>query len=155
MVYANLGIAQAIQLRIDEGFANILKALDEDRGYEPNYVFYDYRIRRVAEALLYCAKLYSSLGVDTSKNVFFAIRHSGLKNRIMHASKTLKIIRKTHKSVEDEIDTHAEFAISQIESDLVQLVKELTEPLFTIFDFFKVTDYEYENIINKFVRGQS
>jgi hypothetical protein len=33
MVYANLGISQAIQLRIDEGFANILKALDEDRGY--------------------------------------------------------------------------------------------------------------------------
>ena len=33
MVYANLGIAQAIQLRIDEGFANILKALDKDRGY--------------------------------------------------------------------------------------------------------------------------
>jgi len=33
MVYANLGIAQAVQLRIDEGFANILKALDEDRGY--------------------------------------------------------------------------------------------------------------------------
>jgi hypothetical protein len=33
MVYANLGIAQAVQGRIDEGFANILKALDEDRGY--------------------------------------------------------------------------------------------------------------------------
>jgi len=33
MVYANLGIAQAIQLRIDEGFANLLKAIDEDRGY--------------------------------------------------------------------------------------------------------------------------
>lgn len=33
MVYANLGIAQAVQRRIDEGFANILKALDEDRGY--------------------------------------------------------------------------------------------------------------------------
>jgi len=33
MVYANLGIAQAIRLKIDEGFANILKALDEDRGY--------------------------------------------------------------------------------------------------------------------------
>lgn len=33
MVYANLGIAQAMQLNIDEGFANILKALVEDRGY--------------------------------------------------------------------------------------------------------------------------
>ena len=33
MVYANLGVVQAAQLKIDEGFANILKALDEDRGY--------------------------------------------------------------------------------------------------------------------------
>jgi len=33
MVYANLGITQAVQGKIDEGFANILKALDEDRGY--------------------------------------------------------------------------------------------------------------------------
>jgi len=33
MVYANLGISQAAQLKIDQGFANILKALDEDRGY--------------------------------------------------------------------------------------------------------------------------
>ena len=33
MVYANLGVAQAAQMKLDEGFANILKALDEDRGY--------------------------------------------------------------------------------------------------------------------------
>jgi len=33
MVYANLGVAQAAQRKIDEGFANILKALIEDFGY--------------------------------------------------------------------------------------------------------------------------
>jgi hypothetical protein len=33
MVYANLGVMQASQRKIDEGFANILKALDEDGGY--------------------------------------------------------------------------------------------------------------------------
>jgi len=33
IVYANLGIAQDAQKRIDEGFVNILKALDEDREY--------------------------------------------------------------------------------------------------------------------------
>jgi len=33
LAYANLGIAQAAQMKLDEGFANILKALDEDRGY--------------------------------------------------------------------------------------------------------------------------
>jgi hypothetical protein len=33
MVYANLGVTQASQKKMDEGFANILKALDEDAGY--------------------------------------------------------------------------------------------------------------------------
>lgn len=33
MVYANLGVMQAAQRKIDEGFANIRKALDEDKGY--------------------------------------------------------------------------------------------------------------------------
>jgi hypothetical protein len=33
MVYANLGVMQAAQRKIDEGFANIRKALDEDQGY--------------------------------------------------------------------------------------------------------------------------
>jgi len=33
IVYANLGVAQSAQMKIDEGFANILKALIEDSGY--------------------------------------------------------------------------------------------------------------------------
>jgi len=33
MAYANLGVAQSAQMKLDEGFANILNALDEDRGY--------------------------------------------------------------------------------------------------------------------------
>jgi len=33
IAYANLGVAQTSQMKLDEGIANILKALDEDRGY--------------------------------------------------------------------------------------------------------------------------
>ncbi len=33
IVYANLGVAQSAQMKIDDGFANILKALIEDSGY--------------------------------------------------------------------------------------------------------------------------
>ena len=33
--YANLGVAQAAQMKLDEGFANILNAFDEDRCYYP------------------------------------------------------------------------------------------------------------------------
>jgi hypothetical protein len=33
MIYANLGVAQSSQMKLDEGFANILKALHEDAVY--------------------------------------------------------------------------------------------------------------------------
>jgi len=36
IVYANLGVAQSAQMKLDEGFANILKALHEDSIYSPN-----------------------------------------------------------------------------------------------------------------------
>lgn len=36
IVYGNLGVAQAAQMKLDEGFANILKALIEDAGYSTN-----------------------------------------------------------------------------------------------------------------------
>lgn len=41
IVYANLGVAQSAQMKLDEGFANILKALIEDSGYSPNEPQYD------------------------------------------------------------------------------------------------------------------
>jgi hypothetical protein len=57
MVYANLGIAQAIQKLIDEGFANLLKALDEDRGYyalgrQPTQEFFESPLFKQLEQIL-------------------------------------------------------------------------------------------------------
>lgn len=40
IVYANLGVAQSAQKKLDEGFANILKALIEDSGYSDETVEY-------------------------------------------------------------------------------------------------------------------
>ncbi|MCW4050889.1 MAG: hypothetical protein NWE89_14265 [Candidatus Bathyarchaeota archaeon] len=39
IVYANLGVAQSAQMKLDEGFANILKALIEDSGYSKYDLF--------------------------------------------------------------------------------------------------------------------
>jgi len=68
MAYANLGVAQAAQMKLDEGFANILKALIEDRGYSPdtapehglrkNPLFLQFEERFVIDQLsLYVVKL--------------------------------------------------------------------------------------------------
>ena len=44
--------------------------------------------------------------------------------------------------------------LSSIESNLVQLVKNLTHPLFMVFDFFNPSDALYGDIVNKFVEGK-
>ncbi len=67
MVYANLGIALAAQLRIDEGFANILKALDEDRGYlgkgkKPSKEIFNNRLFRQTERVIIVDRLEAQLG---------------------------------------------------------------------------------------------
>ncbi|MGD0496124.1 MAG: hypothetical protein ABSB28_08790 [Candidatus Bathyarchaeia archaeon] len=45
MIYANLGVAQSAQMKLDEGFANILKALIEDSPYSENTPEYNLRRR--------------------------------------------------------------------------------------------------------------
>jgi hypothetical protein len=62
IIYANLGVAQASQMKLDEGFANILKALHEDGVYSSdtttpednlrkNELFTQFEDRFVKEAL--------------------------------------------------------------------------------------------------------
>jgi len=131
-----------------------LISLFEDYRNKPDNIFFDTRIVRITEALLYCAKLYSLLGVDLKKRIFFSIRHFGLKNRTLIAAKQSRWLRREYKSLENEVDTTIEFTLNQIESDLVQLVQKITDPLFTIFDFFQLADSVYEDIVNNFVKGQ-
>ena len=131
-----------------------LMSLFEDYRGQPENIYFDTRIVRITEGLLYCAKLYSLLGVDMNKKVSFSIRHSGLKNRVLIAVNESRWLRKEYKSLENEVDTTIDFTLNQIESDLVQLVQKITDPLFTIFDFFQLADSVYEDIVNKFVKGQ-
>lgn len=131
-----------------------LTSLVEDYNNKSENIFFDTRIVRITEALLYCAKLYSFFEIDTNKKVFFSIRHSGLQKRTLIAANSLRFMRTEYKSLENEIDTTIEFTLNQIESDLVQLVKKITDPLFTLFDFFQLDDSVYEDIVNKFVKGQ-
>jgi len=131
-----------------------LISLFEDCRNRPENIFFDTRIVRITESLLYCAKLYSSFGVDANRKVFFSIRHSGIENRTLIASTPSRHLREGYKSLENEIDTPIEFTLKQIESDLVQLVKKMADPLFMLFDFFQLADSVYEDIVNNFVNGQ-
>jgi hypothetical protein len=130
-----------------------LGSLFED-ARDPTKIFFNTRIVRATEALLYCARLYARLGVDPTTNVNIAVRHGGFRGRIIGSSNPGRIIRERAPAVEDEVDSGTKTSLQEIESRLVALVKELVAPLLVLFDFFEIGDAIYEEIVNGFVQGR-
>lgn len=133
-----------------DGSFYLLKSLFENR--KPGNIFYDTRIIRITEALLYAVRLYSGLKVKPESLIRIGIRHGGLKNHILSNAVGREIL--TRKSDEDEVYTEIDTTLEKIESDLVDYVEEFTQPLFVIFNFFKVDKKLLERIVDDFVAGR-
>jgi hypothetical protein len=89
--------------------------LFEDSRAE-NGIFFDTRIVRTTEALMYSSNLYRELGADGNISVRFAVRHTGLKGRILGA------VGRRHvppglPSSEDEVISEVSFLLSDFEKD--------------------------------------
>ena len=111
---------------------------------------------RITEALLYCARLYESLGVSESVEVNIGISHGGLQNRVMRAANPARdsgLLGK-HSTSEDEAGSAISVPLSEVRSSIVDRVKELAEPLFLLFDFFQPSDAVYDEIVSNFVEGR-
>jgi hypothetical protein len=135
-----------------DGSFYLLKSLFEDTR-EANSIFFNTRIVRITEALLYAIRLYTGLNVQIDSRVLMGFLHGGLKGRNISAtsSRSLGI---HGKATEDEVYTEVETAIERIEPDLVDLVQRITDPLFMIFDFFQIDKSILEEIVNNFVDGK-
>lgn len=134
-------------------FYSLISLFEDYKGH-PDDIFFDTRIIRITESILYCARLYSFLGVDRTETIYFTIRHAGLKGREITAAGVHRHLRPYAKAIEDEIEETVTFTLQQVETNLVSLVKELTKPLFVLFGFFELSDSVYEDIVEKFTRGQ-
>lgn len=131
-----------------------LSSLFEDRQL-PAQLFFDTRVIRATESLLYCARLYSRLGVDPSSKVQLSLRFTGLKDRILTAANPHRH-HSLHerRCLEDEMGAEVSTSLQEIEASIVDLVKRLLSPVFMLFDFFELSDSVYEDLVNKFVRGK-
>ena len=59
-----------------------------------------------------------------------------------------------YRCVENEIGTEVSTSIQDIEANIVSLVKQLLSPVFILFEFFELPDSVYDDIVNKFIRGE-
>ncbi|MDO8672774.1 MAG: hypothetical protein Q7O66_15285, partial [Dehalococcoidia bacterium] len=134
----------------------LLKSLFEDERHPdgPRVIFFNTRIGRATEMFLHCARLYSALGLDPSTYVNIAVRYSSLQGREMSTSNSGRWVPPGFKTSEDTVETSATSPLSAIEANLVPLVKQITNPLFILFDFYEVKDPIYEQIVNDYVSGK-
>lgn len=133
----------------------LLKSIFEDERKE-NTIFFNTRIVRITETLLYAARLYSGLNVPSDAYYLVGIRHGGLKGRVLSVSSIARRMppHSDRISSEDEVYSEIETTIEQTESQLVELVEKFTQPLFVVFNFFELNRDILAEIVNKFVEGK-
>ena len=139
-------------LRKDGAFY-LLKSLFEDMR-KPGHIFFNTRIVRITETLLYAVRLYTGLKVPPNSRILVGIRHGGLKDRILTASSAARDFNDSRKSMEDEVYTEIDTTIEKLESNIVDNVEEITKPLFILFDYFELSRSVLEDIVNKFIQGR-
>lgn len=137
-------------LRRDGAFY-LLKNLFEDIQ-KPGQIFFNTRIVRITETLLYAVRLYSGLKAPLDSRILIGMRHGRLKDCVLTAVGQRHL--SPRKSAEDEVYTEVETTLEKIESDLVDLVQKFIQQLFVIFDFFKVDRKVLEDIVNNYVAGK-
>jgi hypothetical protein len=136
-------------LRRDGSFY-LLQSLFEDRR-TTGAIFFDTRITRVTEAVLFCRRLYDRLGADPDSWVRMTVKHGGLKGRELRAADPSRHLIENPTSAENEIDQTRSFRLSEVEPNLVRLVEGFVGPLFELFDFCRFDEKVVTSVVDAFV----
>jgi len=128
------------------------KNIFEDQR-NPEMVFFDTRIIRVAESLLYAVRLYSGLGVDLGEQVRIRVLHSGLKGRHLGAASQRRCLRPQGPAEENEASTEFVAALDKIGNNLSDFVNQICQDVFVLFDFADIDRTVLNQLVDNFVNG--
>jgi hypothetical protein len=130
-----------------------LMSLSEDDNGENSSINYEIRIRRATEAILHSTNLYKALGTDPNATVQLTIRYGGLQGRSL--SSVGETFRGRLNYHEDEVSETVSFRVGVSDSEIVELVQILCEPLFVLFDFASFNRDIYQRIVSYFIVGKA
>ena len=136
-----------------DGAYYLLKSLFED-SRKSGHLFFNTRIVRITETLLYAVRLYTGFNVPANSRIIIGIKHGGLKDRLLTSSSNSRDLSYERKSAEDEVYRETDTTIESLESDLPNQVETFVKPLFVLFDYFELKRSVLDDIVNKFVEGK-
>lgn len=133
-----------------------LMSLPEDSGDKRHDVmWFENCIVRAAETLLHCSNLYRALGVEPGAHVEITIRYQGLTGRSLRPEPGSRrvLLPGERRAIENEVTVPTVgFRLEDVSAQLAELVKELCEPLFVLFDFTSFKDEIYAGIVSDFLK---
>ncbi|MEE4211009.1 MAG: toll/interleukin-1 receptor domain-containing protein [Parvularcula sp.] len=133
----------------------LARNLFED-GRKAGALFFDTRMVRVAESLMYCRNLFGFLGCPPGVPIHLRFVHSGLKGRqLMAASPNRTLAPVKRVCADDEVEQSVVMTHSATDADIVDLTKQVLKPLFMLFDYFKPADVVYEEVVRTFMSGRT
>jgi hypothetical protein len=125
-------------------------------GRKPDALFFNTRMVRVAEGLMYCRNLYRELGFPAGTNLQMSVRHTGLKGRVLSTSNPNRMLSPFPRvSQEDEVHASVLFQHPIADQTVVALTKSLLDPLFVLFDFYEPDDVLYDEVVTAFMNGRA
>ena len=136
-----------------DGSFYLLKSLFEDKQSE-NQIFFNTRIVRTTEMLMFLSRLYRKINVPLENTMSFSLRHAGLNGRYLSSIGSRELFRTYGPSRENDIDTAITIVLSSLDDSITSLVTKLLSPVFMLFDFFELEQEIYDDIVEKFKAGK-
>lgn len=140
-------------LRQDGSFYLLQTLFEDSQG--ANELFFNTRIVRTTEMLMYLARLYEGLNVPENTTANFILRHVGLAGRRISATSNRLMLHSPGPASEEEIESTITIDLSTFDESLSQHVQDLLNPVFMIFDFFQLGQEMYDQIVTDFKQGRS
>ena len=130
----------------------LLQSLFED-SRKHNQIFFDTRIVRVTESLMFIESVYKKLGVPPEARVGFQIAHKGLKRRELNSASHNRYMSSRGPAEEDESISEITTILGTMSETRVDDVRNIVAPLFMLFDFMEFNTAVYEDIVRSFEHG--
>jgi hypothetical protein len=131
----------------------LLQSLFED-SRKPSNIFFDTRIVRVTESLMFTENLYKKLGVPPETRIRVRVAHHGLQDRILASASQNRFMSFDRTAKENESSCEIITVLGTMGETRVEDVRKLLEPMFMLFDFMEFGSQIYEDIVRKFEKGE-
>lgn len=130
----------------------LLQSLFEDTRTN-NKIFFDTRIVRITECLMFIESLYNKLGASSEARAVIRVTHSGLRNRSLESASPYRLVFPT-STTESVSGSEIEVELGTMKETRTDDVRRLLAPMFMLFGYSEFASTVYDEIVRNFEQGK-